>query len=284
MENLKGGYSLVEFDDDVNFTDAKEITQLFKAGTGLTPKSPTEEFADGTLRCPCKQMEISVRSANVDNAAGSAYALLKAAEEARTKLNFRYIGISGGVLIENCEDAWETNVHADVTSSADSGDKKVGTASAKFVLGDTIAAFQVLAEEEIAATDLTGCKGISLWIKSTEALSAGDLILRLSDGVSFSEAFSIPALTAATWTKVYLASVNPALLTAIALVGLETGVIMAVNTIRLDDIRGVAKNVVIKDVVVKVEFEETETGKFNAMKVIGEAIADSEDNLLVRNY
>ncbi|MGD0591039.1 MAG: hypothetical protein ABSA44_09610 [Bacteroidota bacterium] len=285
MKTVRGGYSLVEFDSDVNFTNAHEITALLKAGTSIVPKTPTEEFADGTNHGVLKQMDLSIRSANVDNAAGSAYALLKAAELAGTLLNFRYIGLGGGILIEDCEDAWDENVAANVTSTADT-DCKVGSHAAKLAVGDAVAAGTILATEAITALDLSTRKEISLWIKSSITINASDLQLLLDDTANCAsplESLNIPALVANAWTKIALTLANPGSDTAIISVGVKMVVDKGAFNLFIDDVRGIADNVIVKNVPPVVEFEANEIGKFNAMKVTGSGLAVSESDLINLN-
>lgn len=96
---IKGGWSKVDFDYDELFANPTDITCLLKSGTSVSPATPTEEFADGKNRSTLKQMNMSIRSANVDNAAGSAYALLKAAEENYVPLAFRFYSIGDAILV-----------------------------------------------------------------------------------------------------------------------------------------------------------------------------------------
>lgn len=285
MKNISGGYSLVEFDTDVNFSNAKEITDLLKEGTELIPKTLTEEFADGTDRSVIKQMEVKARSANVDDSAGSAYALLKAAETAGTLLNFRFIGKSGGKLIEDCEDAWDEQVVSGVTPTADS-DCKVGSHSVKLAVESSVEAGIVLASETITALDLTTRKEISLWIKSSVNTSAGDLQLLLSDQANCAsplETLNIPALTADTWQKVALALDDPAELDAVISVGIKMAVDLGAFDLYVDDVRAVADNIVVKNVPVTVNFETNELGKHNAVRVNGTGFAFNESSLINLN-
>jgi len=285
MKIIRGGFSLIEFDSDANFTNAHEITALLKSGTSIVPKTPTEEFADGTNHAVLKEMDISVRSANVDNAAGSAYALLKAAEAAGTLLNFRYIGLSGGILIEDCEDAWDEQSVSGVTPTADA-DCKVGSYSAKLAVDVSVSAGVILASEAIASLDLSGRKQISLWIKSSVTISANDLQLLLDNTANCAsplETLNIPALTANTWTKIALTLANPASDVAIISIGVKMVVDKGAFNLFIDDVRAIADNVVIKNVPAVVEFETNEYGKYNAMKVTGSGSASSESNLIDLN-
>jgi hypothetical protein len=284
MKNISGGYSLVEFDTDVNFSNAKEITDLLKEGTELTPKTLTEGFADGTDRSVIKQMEVKARSANVDDSAGSAYALLKAAELAGTLLNFRFIGKSGGKLIDSCEDAWDEQIVSGVTPTADE-DCKVGSHSAKLAVESSVEA-GILASEAIAALDLTSRKEISLWIKSSDNTSAGDLQLLLSDQANCAsplETLNIPALTADTWQKVALALDDPTELDAVISVGVKMAVDLGAFDLYIDDVRAIADNIVVKNVPITVNFETSEFGKHNAVRLSGTGSAFNESSLVNLN-
>jgi hypothetical protein len=285
MKTIRGGYALVEFDTDVNFTNTHEITALLKAGTGLTPKTPTEEMADGTNRGVLKTMSVGIRSANVDNAAGSAYALLKAAEVAGTLIHFRFISLSGGLLIEDCEDAWNEQAVSNVTSTADV-DCKVGSYSAKMAVGAAVAAGAILGSEAIPSLDLSTRKQISLWIKSSVTINANDLQLLLDQHANCAsplESLNIPALVANTWTKIALTLANPASDIAIISIGAKMVVDKGAFDLFIDDVRAIADNVVVKSVPVSVDFEMNEYGKANAMKVTGECSAAIESDLLNLN-
>jgi len=284
MKNISGGYSLVEFDTDVNFSNAKEITDLLKEGTELIPKTLTEEFADGTNRSVIKQMEVKARSANVDDSAGSAYALLKAAELAGTLLNFRFIGKRGGILIEDCEDVWNEQVVSGVTVTADN-DHKVGNKSVKLAVESSVEA-GVLASEAIAVLDLTTRKELSLWIKSSVNTSAGDLQLLLSDQANCAsplETLDIPALTANIWQKVALALDDPAELDAVISVGVKMAVDLGAFDLYIDDVRAIADNIVVKNIPITVNFETSEFGKHNAVRLSGTGSAFNESSLINLN-
>jgi hypothetical protein len=282
---LKGGYKLVEFSSDADLSTVTEIEKLLKDGTKIDPLSLNDEFADGSEASAAKQLKMSIRSADVNDGVGSAYALLKAAEEAQEKLNFRFIGIQNGILIEDCEDAWNESVASGVTSTADAGDKKVGSASAKFVVDESVGGNTKLATEVIVA-DLSGRKEISLWIKSSVQTAAGDLQILLDDSAECAsplETLDIPALAVDAWTKCNLTLSNPAALTDLVSLGLKMVTDLGACTIHIDDVRGIADNVILKNIIPVVIFEEKEDGKFNALKVSGVGEADVEENLLELN-
>lgn len=147
--------------------------------------------------------------------------------------------ITKGQTVEDCEDAWTAS--ANVTATADSSVKLRGTNSSKLVVA---AAFTtgVAAYEDFASMDLSAEIGLHFWIYSSIATAAGDLQILLDNTsacVSPLETLNVPALTANTWTPVYVAYATPGNLTAIISVGLKVAVDNGAQTVYLDDIRSV---------------------------------------------
>lgn len=143
-------------------------------------------------------------------------------------------------VVENCEDAWDEWVNANVTSTADA-DHQVGTYSAKLAVADLAAAGEILATEAIASTDLSGYNKIRLWIKSSVATASGDLQFLLDDTANCAspiESLDIPSLSAGTWTRVELTLAVPASCTAIISVGIKMVVDKSIFDIFIDDIQG----------------------------------------------
>lgn len=147
---------------------------------------------------------------------------------------FRYL------VLEDCEDAWDQSVDADVTSSLETVDKKVGNGSVKLVVADLAAAGDILATEAIPSTDISSGTHIRLWIKSSVMTAAGDLQLLLDDTASAASpvhTLNIPALPANTWTQVEipydgtLAGSN-----AIISVGLKMAVDIGAFTVFIDEV------------------------------------------------
>lgn len=144
------------------------------------------------------------------------------------------------VLVENCEDAWNEYVDSDVTSTADTGDKQVGSASAKLEVADGCAAGDILATEVISSLDLDKKEAIYMWIKSNVALDANDLQL-LFDNTAKCESplltVNVPAVEADTWTKVSMSITPNATYKGIVSVGIKMVVDKNVFTLHLDEIR-----------------------------------------------
>lgn len=115
------------------------------------------------------------------------------------------------VVIDNCDGAWTAG--SNVVASNDTGDKKEGTGSVKLAVASGATAGQILGYKTISVATLAGQTRVGMWIKSSVALSAGDLQYKMDDTASIAsalETINIPALTANVWTKIYLTLANPA--------------------------------------------------------------------------
>jgi hypothetical protein len=287
---IPGGYSFVEFDTVSTFTNPKRIESLLKAGTGFTPKTLTEEFADNKSRSAAKAVDMTIRSADVDNGVGSIYAALKAYEEARTPLYFRFVKLlNDDLLIEDCEDAWDEIVDGGVTSGVDAVNYKQGTKSVLLTVTGELIAETTLATE-IIAKDLTGCKAVSCWVKHQYGALAGEFQLLLDNTAicaSPLEQLNLPALPVNAWKRCILILSNPAALASLISIGFKAVNFIDVNfpAINIDNVRGVTGHVtVLNGIIPKVVFEHNEAGKHNAIKVMGEGFADTESNLLTTNF
>ena len=147
------------------------------------------------------------------------------------------------ILVEDCEDAWNELVDADVTSTLETTIIQVGAGSAKLAVGDLVAAGDILATEAIAPIDISGADSIRFWIRSSVVTAAGDLQLLLDETASCaspSETLSIPALVANTWTEVTVAlTALAADLDAIISVGIKCVVDIGAHDLYIDDIQAV---------------------------------------------
>jgi hypothetical protein len=143
-------------------------------------------------------------------------------------------------IIEDCEDAWNEYLNGNVTSTLETSDVKAGSGAAKLAVAAGAAAGEILATEAITSTDLTGVSHVSVWVKATKNVDAGDLQLLLDDHASCAsplEAVDIPALTANTWARVSIALADPSALTAIISVGIKMVVDLGAFTLYIDDVR-----------------------------------------------
>ncbi len=109
-------------------------------------------------------------------------------------------------LLEDCEDAWDTDGGATATSAAVSTDAKVGDYSVKIVCGLGVNTGDILAHEAITSVDIEtpAYTHLMYWAKCTDAFTAaGDMEIGVSETehLGGSPVYSdIPKLSAATWT------------------------------------------------------------------------------------
>lgn len=154
------------------------------------------------------------------------------------------------LLVENCENAWNETTNVNVTSTADTADFRVGTASAKLVVAVGAAAGELLASEAITSTNLTTATALRLWMKSSIDTAAGDLRILLDDTAlcaSPIENLSVPALKANTWTVVTLPFATPASLTAVISIGVRQQIDLGAFTLNIDEIRSLPEGGTIKN-------------------------------------
>ena len=146
--------------------------------------------------------------------------------------------------ITNCNSVFDESVDSDFTVTADTEDKKQGTASNKMVVAVGASAGD-LVTDSIASKDISKYDYIEFWIKSTVATSAGNIKIHLDNTANCAsplESVNVPALTEDTWKFVRVALSNPELNTAIISVGLEYDADIGACTIWLDDIRVVVND------------------------------------------
>ena len=142
--------------------------------------------------------------------------------------------------IHNCNTVFDELVDTDVTASADGEDYASGNSANKFVLAAGLGATDIIASDNISSLDLSGYDTVEFWIKSTVALTAGQLHLRLSASASAAattEELAIPATSAGTWTRHQVALANPHSDTAIISVGLIHTSDIGAATVWLDEVR-----------------------------------------------
>ena len=141
------------------------------------------------------------------------------------------------LTVEDCEDAWTAGTN--VTANLDTTDYMKGAGSAELVVDAAATAGQVLGYEDITSVDLSGYDTAILWVKSTVALSAGDLdflVDNTSGCASPIESIDIPAISANTWTRVQLTLASPGSLTAVISVGVKMIVDKGAFTLNIDDV------------------------------------------------
>lgn len=146
-------------------------------------------------------------------------------------------------LIENCEDAWDEQSIANITSTT-SATKIVGTYSASIAATSSFTT-GLMASEAVSSMSLAGYNTIRLWINSSINTTAGQLVLYLDDTAlcaSPLETLPLPALTANTWTKVYLPLTNRANDNNIISIGIGRAANLGAQTILIDDVNALYIN------------------------------------------
>ena len=142
-------------------------------------------------------------------------------------------------VLDDCEAAWAAG--ANVTATADTTDVKLGLKACKLVVAAGASAGTILATRAVTSTDLEGLyTSLHIWIKSDVSLDAGDLQFILDNAAACANPdilIDIPAITAATWTRVSL-TIPYALRSMAAVICI--GVKMVVDktfTLLMDDIK-----------------------------------------------
>jgi hypothetical protein len=162
-----------------------------------------------------------------------------------TKAAFKYVPadtnwetISETEVEDDCETTWTAKTNVTV---ADEGTiKKVGSYSQKV---SPASAFTtgLMAYRDQALGDKSAYGLVRLWIRSSIAMSAGDLQFCIDNTAgcgSPTETLDIPALTADTWKLVFLECSDPAsTMTAIASLGLKSTTDFGACDIYIDDIQ-----------------------------------------------
>jgi len=143
------------------------------------------------------------------------------------------------LLVEDCEDAWDEYVQANVTSTADGVTYKIGTASAKMAVADA-AAVGRLATEDIGPLDLSPYRYLKAWVRSSVVISSGDLSILLDEDaqcVSPLKDLDIGDLAADTWTQVTLDMGDTSGLTAIISIGIDMDIDKGIFDFWIDQVR-----------------------------------------------
>ncbi len=150
---------------------------------------------------------------------------------------------SGALLVENCEDSWNEYTNANVTPSVDSSDYKVGTASAKFVVGINAGTNERIGTEVISK-NLASYDTLYAWVKSSVALTAGDWQVLLDDSTECAtplKNLNIPALAAGTWAQVALDLGDASGLTSLISIGLKQVVDKGAMNFWIDDVEAITE-------------------------------------------
>ena len=174
-------------------------------------------------------------------------------KESRSSVHLKGSVIANGVTdktLSLADSAWTSVSSTLVTTTADTTDKKEGTASADLLIG-AAATTSLAAYDDLSSTiDLSGTDSIQLWVKSSVGTSSGDIELVVDDTAacgSTLENIDLPVLVADTWKLVTLAITDNTDMTAIKCVGLNVAKDNGLQTVNLDQIigQGQATSIVI---------------------------------------
>ena len=163
-------------------------------------------------------------------------------------------GMAAKTTLSTADSAWTALTN--VTSTADTSDKKEGTASADLFIGASFATGTAAYENLASAADFTSIDTVTLWVKSTVVTSLGDIEIILDDSPACGTALEnidIPALAADTWTQVSLTITDNTDMSAIACVGLNVVTDNGAQTVNLDDIYGAAQTTATGDLELVVD-------------------------------
>jgi hypothetical protein len=269
MISVRGGYSLVEYADNVNFLDSKDITHILK-GTKFEPITAQDDYGNGLAGATGKSVKMLVRSANFDP---NIYAALKAAELAHTKLYFRFFN---GVilLLDDCVDAWTEYMSSYVSWVTNRYNVAVNCPNdEKFIT------------QGIGPLNLTSFKYLRVKWTIYEYLWGHPFHILLDDTplcTSPLETLELPTQSSTGICSSLLTLSNPSNLQSIRSVGAKDinegeGYTFHFNLAGIEAIQNV---VTLKNIIPTVETETNEFGKFNAMRIQGIGAADTEANLM----
>jgi hypothetical protein len=93
---MPGGWSKVEYDDNVGFATPTEIPAIIKDQTTIEFDTPTIEMADGNDAPTGKKLTISIRSGDMTS---GVWTELIAAEAALTKMFFKFTSLDAAKYI-----------------------------------------------------------------------------------------------------------------------------------------------------------------------------------------
>jgi hypothetical protein len=119
---------------------------------------------------------------------------------------------TANTVLDDCEVAWTEFAGVGVVVTADAAVYVVGTHSVKLAVDATATAGEILATQAVAATNMTNSTHLRMWLRSSIAITAGDLKFLLDNTAACAspvESPDIPALIANTWTHVDLPLTAP---------------------------------------------------------------------------
>ena len=159
---------------------------------------------------------------------------------ARSSMELKGSIVSNGVankVLSTGDSAWTQS--ANVTATADTTDKKEGTASSDLAIASGFTTGLAAYADLSATVDLSSIDSVKLWVKYGTTTAAGDLELILDDSAacgSSLENIDLPVLVGSTWTSVTVGITDNSDMTEIKCVGLNLTTDDGAQTANLDNI------------------------------------------------
>ena len=159
---------------------------------------------------------------------------------ARSSLELKGSVIAEGITnktLSLADSAWTG--FASTTATADTTDKKEGTASADVVVNADFTTGLVAYKDLDTTVDISKIDSIQLWVKYTTTTASGDLELVVDDSAgcgSALENIDLPVLVGTTWKLVTLGITDNSDMTAIKCVGLNLTADDGAQTANLDEV------------------------------------------------
>jgi len=196
--------------------------------------------------------------------------------------------------LETCDTVWDELVDGDVTASIDTSTYRQGSGSLKLVVAAGCAAGDILATEDITSIDITDADEIVLWVRSTVALSAGNIQVLLDNTAQCAsplESLDVTAVAANEMTPITISLSDPTALSAIISVGIKMVTDKGAFTLWIDDIRAQKANSRIYETlspnmweIIKAEdIGATQTAKIKLTEV-GYSAIDNNSRIRLQGY
>jgi len=161
---------------------------------------------------------------------------------ARSSLELKGSVVAEGVsnkTLSLADTVWTSTGASTSTVTADTTDKKEGTASADILMVAGMTTGLAAYKDLDAAVDISKLDSIQLWAKSTSTLALGDYEIVVDDTAGCGsplENIDLPVLVTSTWTLVTLGISDNSDMTAIKCVGLNVAVDKGATTVNLDKV------------------------------------------------
>ena len=149
-----------------------------------------------------------------------------------------------GLTVNTCGVIWD-NVDTDVTGTVDNKDYRQHVSSCRFEIGSGLDTGDFIATDDFTAINMSGMTHLEFWLKSTVALTAGDLQMCLDNTAQCASAvenLDVPATSADTWTFHRVVLANPESDSGIISIGLKDKTDIGASTVWVDGVNVMRDN------------------------------------------